>query len=242
MAEVADLAYGTVGDKITTALNASLGSGDTENMQQACLQIIASITRKIQNFLNRQVIINQDDTYFELKSCDSWKKAPEFMVVTDTDQKYRNYWRQFPVVQVVSLDNDVALADEAETLGARLEFCVVTLAGDLTALPTRGNAFAGYRRQDQDAPGSGETWNDVMSTSDLTDLDDDAVVQVLPDDINEVATTCVIAMLRWQYKGLIGVTESSMSGDRLTFTSRKAVDKYIENQIATLHNHRVAPF
>ena len=240
MEEVANLAMDTLGNKVTAALKAPTGSGDTDDIQQACLQIIASITRKIQAFLNRKLIINLSDTFFTSGGC--WKKANEFMVVTDTDQKWRNYWKQFPVVQVVSLDNDTDLADEAETLGNRKEYCVVTLAGDLTQLPTRGQAFAGYRRLDQDPPGSGETWNGVMDTTDLTLLDNDAVVELLPDDINEVATTCVIAMLRWQYKGLIGVTESTLSGDRLTMTNRKALDNYIQKQIESLHNHRVAPF
>jgi len=240
MEEVANLAMDTLGNKITTALKADNGSGDTNEIQQACIHIIGSITRKIEAYLNRKLIINLNNTFFT--SGGSWKKADEFMVVTDTDQKYRNYWKYFPVVQVVSLDADAALADEAETLGERQEFCVVTLAGDLTKLPTRGQAFAGFRRVDQDPPGSGETWNGVMNTTDLTGLEDDAVVTLLPDDISEVATTCVIAMLRWQYKGLIGVTESQMSGDRLSLTNRKAVDKYIENQIHSLHVHRVAPF
>ena len=164
------------------------------------------------------------------------------MVVTDTDQKYRNYWRNFPVVQVISLDDNTSLADEAEILGARAEYCVVTLAGDLTRLPTRGQAYAGFRRVDQVPPASGDTWNSVMNTTDLTGLEADAVVPLLPDDISEVCATCVIATLRWQYKGLIGVNESQMSGDRLSITNRKATDSYVKKQIESLHHHRSAPF
>lgn len=240
MDEVANLAIDTLGSTITEALKAPTASGDGDDVQQACLQVIKSMTTKIEKYLNRKLMIQSSTTFFT--SSGSWKKADEFMVAGDTDQKYRNYWRNFPVVQVISLDTNTALADEAETLGARSEFCVVTLAGDLVQLPTRGAAFAGFRRVDQEPPASGDTWNSVMSTSDLTDLDQSADVPLLPDDISEVCATCVIATLRWQYKGLIGVTESSMSGDRLTFTSRKAVDSYVQKQIESLHHYRTAPF
>jgi hypothetical protein len=127
-------------------------------------------------------------------------------------------------------------------MGERAEHAVVDLEGAIKQKPTRAVFYAGFRRSNQDAPGSGETWNAAMSTSDLANLPNDAVVPELPEDITLACVNMVIANMRWQFKGLVGVNERQVSADRLQFTSRKAVDGYIDQQLESIRRHRKAPF
>ena len=238
--QVADLSMDTLGDQITAAMRQTIGSGDTEaqQIQQAALKQIKAASSQIDQFLNRKLVINLATTY---SSSGVWMEAPEFMLPNDP-QKWRMYFKQFPVVQVLSADDDTDLAGEVAIMGDAADMAVCDLDGDLTQLPTRVAAFAGFKRYDIDAPASGETWNTVMSTSKLTGLDESVVLEDVPADICQVCATIVIAQLRWQFKELIGVTESSMSADRMSFSSRKQVKGFVEDQLESLRRHRKTPF
>ncbi len=238
LAQLADLAMGSLGDQIETALRASTGSGDGEEIQQAALVQIASATKKIEGALNRQLMVREHTQRWMPAD---WREAPEYTGATAT-QRYRNYFGHFPVASVYSVDGDTGLADEVLVAGPSNDLAIIHYDDDLEDAPRSCVYYAGYRRNDQEPPGSGETWNTVMGTSGLTNLPDDATVLELPADIAEVCANIVVASMRWQFKGLVGITERTVQADRLNFNSRRAVQNYIQDQISQLRHHRKTPF
>ena len=126
-------------------------------------------------------------------------------------------------------------------VGERMDTGIMHLDGDLSEQPADAVYFGGYIRDDQEAPGSGETWNSALSTGDLTNLSDTATVQTLPQDIAAAATNIVIANIVWHQKGLVGISEYEMSADRLRITSKRALDDYEQKQLQPIYHHRLTP-
>jgi hypothetical protein len=237
--QVADLSMAKLGKEIEGALRATPGSGDTQEIQQAVLHLIKGTSRQINEALNRELIVAQHTDYFNPD--EDWIEAPEYQL-PDDESKWRAFFSNYPALHVYSVDADTDLADEVTVMGEDQDIAATDLEGDLTQLPTRINFFAGFKRFDFDQPGSGGSWNDIFSTTTLTDLPETVEVPNLPMDICEVCATIVIAKLRWQYKGLIGVISTSMTADRLNITSQKQVDGFVETQLASIMHHRKPPY
>ncbi len=239
--QVADLAMGKLGAQVETALRADAGSGDTEEIQQATLRHIKAATKKIQAFLSRKLIIHEATMRWRNdKHGSDWKAASEFTRANQST-RYTAYFDDFPVVEIYQVDGDAALADEIEIVSDRMDWGVIHFDNDLSEFPTDAVYYAGFIRDDQTAPGSGETWNSALSTGDLTNLSTAAQVDEIPQDIVEVAGNFVISSLTWHQKGLIGITEATVSADRLQITSKKALDNYHKKQLESILHHRLVP-
>ena len=239
--QVADLAMGKLGDQVETAMRADAGSGDTEEIQQTALRQIKAATKKVEAFLSRKLIIREATMRWRNdKHGSDWQEASEF-TRPNQSPRYTAYFDTFPVVEVYQVDGSVALAPEITIVGDRKDYGVVHFDDDLSNLPTDAVYFAGFIRDDQEAPGSGETWNSALGTGALTNLTTAAQVDEIPQDIVEVAGNIVIASLTWHLKGLIGISEATVSADRMQITSKKALDNYVSKQLKSIYHHRLVP-
>ncbi len=241
--QVADQSLDKLGTVIEAALRAADGSGEGDEIRQAAFRFIDSATQKIEHALNRRFVVrSHTQRWVNTTVTSDWRRASEY-TRTNQSQRWRAYFNHFPVVQIIDVDGDALLFDEIPlAVDERSEYAVISFDGDLGAFPTDSQYFAGYRRYDQDQPGSGENWNGVMSTGDLTLLDADTVVPVLAGDISDVCARIVIANLNWHFRALIGLEEQEVTADRLTFRSKKAVDDYEQKQLDSIHHHRNAPY
>jgi len=241
--QVADQSMNKLGTVIETALRATDGSGEGDEIRQAGLRFIDSATQKIEAFLNRKLIVRLHTQRWRCTVAQNDFKFASEYTRSDQSNRHRAYFRYYPVVQIVDVDGDVLLFDEIPLhVDERSEYAVINFDGDLSEFPTDSRYFAGFRRYDQDQPASGETWNSVMSTSDLALLDDDTVVDILPGDISDVCARIVIANLNWHFRALIGIEEQEVTADRLTFRTKKAVGNYEFQQLQSIHHHRTQPY
>jgi len=238
---VADQSLGGLGKAIEEALRAPNGSGDTEEIQQTCLRFIKNYTRRIENHLNRKIMVRLvDQTWVVDSFSNAWKPDSRYTLPSQ-NPRYSAYFQEWPVVQIVSVNADATLADEMAIEGVEMDLAVIHFDDDLDDWPVQAQVFAGYRRPDLDVPGSGETWNSAFNTSALTGLDQDAEVPELPFDIQTVCNDLVIASLRWEYNRLIGVDESEVDADRMKIKRNKVTSGFVDRELAKLNTYRHIP-
>lgn len=238
---VADQSLGGLGKAIEEALRAPTGSGDTEEIQQAALRFIKAHTRLIEDSLNRKLMVRSHSFTWVVDSySNAWSQDSRY-TLPNQDPRYSAYFSDWPVVQIVSVNADEALADDMSIVGELLDLAVINFDGDLSDFPVQAVAFAGYRRPDLDVPGSGGSWNDAFSTSNLTGLDVATVVPELPFDIQSVCTDLVIASLRWEFDRMVGVSSSEMEADRMKVRTQKIPPGFIKEQLGRLNHYRKYP-
>jgi hypothetical protein len=238
---VADQSLGGLGPAIEEALRAPAGSGDTEEIQQTALRFIKSYTLRIEEFLNRTLMVRLRNFVWVVDQYSNAWSADSRYTLPSQDQRYSAYFSDWPVVQMLSVNADTNLADEMAIVGDVSDLAVIHFDDDLSDYPVQAVGYAGYRRQDLDPPGSGETWNDAFSTSALTDLDQDTDVPLLPSDIQAVCNDLVIASMRWESNRLVGVSESEMEADRMRVKTQKVTPGFVENELKKLVHYRKIP-
>ncbi|MFB3131936.1 MAG: hypothetical protein ACE10K_05385 [Rhodothermales bacterium] len=167
--------------------------------------------------------------------------------------------RQWPGIQLISVDKDATKAPDMQLVSAGGSADVERLAYDpdstlITERPFEVAMFAGYRRADEGVgtPGSGDSWTlDLLletgapnrgsqfDLSGLTVATED--IPLLPRDIRRAALRITIFDIRQQMLGLLGLESSVKQVDRMTVDLQKTREEFIDDELAQIFNHRYIP-
>lgn len=184
-------------------------------------EAIEDATSDIERYVNRELIVRDQTLRFKMKD---WKTRPGHEN-SDEDLLIGAWARQFPVVQVQSVDGQTAWASEITAQEYSFGGQLLTYDPDsalVTEPPFKIQAFAGYRRRDQVLSGAGENETN-LPTSTGEDLDG---LTVLPDQlpglVRRVAIRLVVSEMRQQYEALVGVASRTKRMDQMTVESRRA--------------------
>lgn len=263
--EVKKAAFNALG----TAINAEIDalSGD---LYDGVLDLIEDATGVVERFLDRELIIRQQTLLFHSGRGGHHHGHHHGGLFADFVQRegYENtnaallfvaWARQWPGIQVVSVDTDVLKAPDMQLVSASGSSDVERLAYDpdstlITERPFEVAMFAGYRRADEGVgtPGSGDSWTldllleagapnrgDQFDLSALTVSTED--IPLLPRDIRRAALRITIFDIRQQMLGLLGLESSVKTVDRLTVDLQKTREEFIEDELAQIFNHRFIP-
>jgi len=257
-AEVKRAAFRTLGDLINTQIDAA--SGD---LYDGVLEMIEDATGVVERFLDRELIIRRQLLLFHSGHLSLWENR----IVTDwpTRQGYENadedllkvaWARQWPGVEVISVDTDVLKAPDMQLVSASGSHDVERLAFDpdsalITENPFEVNLFAGYRRADQGigTPGSGDTWTIdlLLEAGPPAEFDLSALtvattdIPLLPRDIRRAALRIAIFDIRQQMLGLLGLESSVKTVDRTVVDLQKTRQEFVEDELAQIFSHRYIP-
>lgn len=241
--QVADLSLNSLGTQIETALRsgASSGSGDSSEIYRAAIREIKACTKLVEEYLNRELMIRPYTFRWRVdKIYNPWKQDARY-TIPGNNPSYSAFFDNWPVVQIDSVNGDTDLAGEISIGRKDMSLAVINFDNDLSDYPTQAAGFAGYIRDDIEAPGSGETWNTACSTDELTGLDWFAEIPTIPQDIVDVCADLVIAKMRWQYQRIIGVDQSEMTADRLKMTVQRVTKDFITKTLDRISNYRHMP-
>lgn len=252
--EVKKAAFLTLGDNINNEIDNL--SGD---LYDGVLDIIEDATGVVERFLDRELIIRQQTLLFH--SGRGRHHGGHHGVQVDFIQRegYENaneallfvaWARQWPGIEVVSVDADVLKAPDMQLVSASGSADVERLAYDpdstlITERPFEVALFAGYRRADEGVgtPGSGDSWTvDLLLETGLSTLTVKTTnIPLLPRDIRRAAIRIAIRDIRIEMLGLLGLESSVKSVDRMTVDLQKTRERFIEDELAQIFNHRYIP-
>lgn len=250
--EVKKAAFLTLGDDINAEIDAVAG-----DLYDGVLDIIEDATGVVERFLDRELIIREQTLKFH-----SGRGHHHHGVQVDFVQRegYENanqallfvaWARQWPGIEVVSVDADVLKAPDMQLVSASGSSDVERLAYDpdstlITERPFEVALFAGYRRADEGVgtPGSGDSWTvDLLLETGLSGLEGviTADIPLLPRDIRRAAIRITIFDIRQEMLGLLGLESSVKTVDRMTVDLQKTRERFIEDELAQIFNHRYIP-
>ena len=253
--EVKKAAFGTLGNPINEQIDAV--SGD---LYDGVLDIIEDATGVVERFLDRELIIRQQTLLFH-SGRGHHHHAHHASIQADFVQRegYENanqallfvaWARQWPGIEVVSVDADVLKAPDMQLVSASGSSDVERLAYDpdstlITERPFEVALFAGYRRADEGVgtPGSGDSWTvDLLLETGLTTLTVSTTdIPLLPRDIRRCAHRLAIFDIRQQMLGLLGLESSIKQVDRMTVDLQKTREEFVDDELALIFNHRYIP-
>ena len=266
--EVKRAAFGTLGKSINDEIDAA--SGD---LYDGVLDLIEDATGIVERFLDRELIIRQqtllyhsgrgyhhqrhghhghNGSFVDFVQREGYENANQALL-------FVAWSRQWPGIEIVSVDTDALKAPDMQLVSASGSADVERLAYDpdstlITERPFEVVMFAGYRRADEGVgtPGSGDSWTlDLLletgppnrgSQFDLSALGVDTEdIPLLPRDIRRAALRIAIFDIRQQMLGLLGLESSVKQVDRMTVDLQKTREEFIEDELAQIFNHRYIP-
>lgn len=259
--EVKKAAFKTLGNEINDEIDAA--SGD---LYDGVLDLIEDASHTVEHFLDRELIIRRQTLLFhtgrghrhgdhhhgsfsDFVQREGYENATQALL-------FVAWARQWPGIEVISVDTDVLKAPDMQLVSASGSADVERLAYDpdstlITEAPFEVNLFAGYRRADQGigTPGSGDSWTiDLLletgpparfDLSTLTVATTD--IPLLPRDIRRAALRITIFDIRQQMLGLIGLESSVKQVDRMTVDLQKTREEFVEDELTQIFNHRYIP-
>lgn len=158
------------------------------------VEIIQEATAVVETFLDRPLIVRSHTQRFGAKD---WRQREGYE--TTDDRLLSTAWAyQWPVVEVVSVDGDTALADDLEVHDYGRDADVLLAydtAGSITEVPHKAVYFAGYRRHEQTLAG-------LQAESGLSDLTE--LPPVLPPAIRRACKNLCYHMVEYAGSGLYG--------------------------------------
>lgn len=255
--EVRKAAFGTLGKSVNDEIIAA--SGD---LYDGVLEMIEDATGIVERFLDRELIIRQQTLLFhsgrERHHHHHHGRNGSFVDFVQREG-YENanaallfvaWARQWPGIQIISVDTDVLKAPDMQLVSASGSIDVERLAYDpdstlITESPFEVALFAGYRRADEGVgtPGSGDSWTlDLLLEAGLSGLTvTTADIPLLPRDIRRAALRIAIFDIRQQMLGLLGLESSVKTVDRMTVDLQKVREAFIEDELVQIFNHRYIP-
>lgn len=256
--EVKRAAFGTLGKSVNDEITALTG-----DLYDGVLEVIEDATGIVERFLDRELIIRQQTLLFHSGRGYHHHRHGYLRhgIFVDFVQRegYENanaallfvaWARQWPGIQVVSVDTDALKAPDMQLVSASGSIDVERLAYDpdstlITEQPFEVVMFGGYRRADEGVgpPGSGDSWTlDLLLETGLSGLTvDTADIPLLPRDIRRAALRIAIFDIRQQMLGLLGLESSVKQVDRMTVDLQKTREAFIEDELAQIFNHRFIP-
>ena len=252
--EVKKAAFLTLGDDINDEIDALAG-----DLYDGVLAIIEDATGIVERFLDRELIIREQTLKFH--SGRGHHHGGHHGAQVDFIQRegYENanqallfvaWSRQWPGIEVVSVDTDALKAPDMQLVSASGSSDVERLAYDpdsvlITERPFEVALFAGYRRADEGVgtPGSGDSWTvDLLLETGLSTLTVSTMdIPLLPRDIRRAALRIAIFDVRQQMLGLLGLESSVKQVDRMTVDLQKTRESFIDDELAQIFNHRYIP-
>lgn len=254
--EVRKAAFGTLGKSVNDEITALTG-----DLYDGVLEVIEDATGIVERFLDRELIIRQQTLLFHSGRGHHHHHHGHNGGFVDFVQRagYENanaaplfvaWARQWPGIEVISVDTDVLKAPDMQLVSASGSIDVERLAYDpdsalITELPFEVVMFAGYRRADEGVgtPGSGDSWTlDLLLETGLSSLAVDTEdIPLLPRDIRRAALRIAIFDIRQQMLGLLGLESSVKQVDRMTVDLQKTREAFVEDELAQIFNHRFIP-
>jgi len=256
--EVKKAAFLTLGTAINDEIDAA--SGD---LYDGVLEIIEDATGIVERFLDRELIIRSQTLLFHSGRGGNHYYHGHHHAGAQVDfvqrEGYENankallfvaWSRQWPGIEVVSVDADVLKAPDMQLVSASGSSDVERLAYDpdstlITERPFEVVLFAGYRRADEGVgtPGSGDSWTvDLLLEAGLSTLTvSTSDIPLLPRDIRRAALRIAIFDIDQLKYGLLGMESSVKTVDRTTVDIQKTRQDFIDDELAQIFNHRYIP-
>lgn len=239
--------------KLAIADSDTIAVAKKQALNDGLARIITYWTARIEAYLGRKLIV-RPATAFPIEP-DYWRQRPE-LSTPGVNWVYGARAPQYPVLQIESVDGDIT-DDMISIAGFEGEF----LAFDRyqrTLTPSNVAFFWGYRRPDQGTPSSGgsgsgggsgagsgdtiySTWDDALGTGtdELAGLDTSVFIPELPLDISLCAQRLIVAEIRAQSRGLVGILESEHRADKLTSRTSRIDHALVENELALIYSHKI---
>lgn len=262
-AEVKTAMMGSMETSMATQVDAL--SGD---LYDGVVDLVEDATGVVERFLDRELIIRQQTLLFHSGRHHHGHHHVSGFADFVQREGYENanaallfvaWSRQWPGIQIVSVDTDALKAPDMQLVSASGSADVERLVYDpdstlITERPFEVAMFAGYRRADEGVgtPGSGDSWTlDLLletgtpnrgSQFDLTGLTvatED--IPLLPRDIRRAALRITIFDIRQQMLGLLGLESSVKQVDRMTVDLQKTREEFVEDELSQIFNHRFIP-
>lgn len=189
-------------------------------IRQEARRLLQDVTERVEAYLQRRLIVRAHTLRFG-----AWA-ADERLAAASASSVWAHYAREWPVVEVVSVDGSTSLAPALTVYDGRLlGFDADTAV--LTAHPRYASVLAGYRRSDQTLSALQE------EVSGLTELPG-----LIPEEIREVAADIAIARIAYRQSGLAGLKEIGIQVGSNPITVQAAVRGYEDECLRRIHHHR----
>lgn len=252
--DLKDMSLLSLPEDLREALTTSTPTSDQTTLIDGVRRIISFWSGRIENALGRKLIVRPYENFSFTP--ESWKQRPEFSI-PGTTNVIATRVPEFPVLQFEALNNDMTLASELSIYGRNSEFIGFDTSVR-TDCPTFVSFYWGFRRCDQSPPsssssgsgagsgaGSGDAavtdWDTALGTGDnsLAGLSTSVFVPILPDEIALACQRLVVAEVRAQSRGVIGMRESTYRADRLQSRTSRVEKNFIEEELEPLYTYKV---
>lgn len=222
-----------------------LADEDSE-VYEAATAVIQDVTDDVEAYLNRDLIVRPQTLQFASADAAGWRYRTAFRGPSESPMLRSAWARQWPVVQVTSVDGDEGLVDDVTLMTAKRGGQIIAYdpAGQITSEPFEINALCGFRRRDH---ADLATLKDDVAAEVIDDLT--VLPPILPGRIRAVALRLCVAEIRQQAEAIVGLASATRRIDNMVVDSRStAPQQYFphtktqrEKELVTLTQYRWSP-